>query len=328
VNYIHLAAEIGEAPGIEGWLVPNLIPKKGLVILAAPPKAGKTLFASYIARQLATGQPLLGHQQDRIGVLWAAHEETREERKPFLQGLTPEDPLHIGFAPFIRYIDDPECEFGRDHRGRYNPEAEPYLYQVAQDRRASLLVVDCLHASCRHTNFADNHAARRILGRLRLWSHNYNIATLVLHHVTKAATRGYHPERFADSAQILAAASTHFFMESFTQQDGKRRITLHGSGRTPAPPSRIDIVSESPFHFELARAEPSPPKLSLSERIVALLEEGWELTTEEIARRLEAKPQSVRNALASLDPETFERRNGPRNAVRYRLPETVTPNSA
>ena len=326
MNHIHLAADIGKAPGIEGWLVPNLIPKKGLVILAAPPKAGKTLFASHIARQLATGQPLLGHQQERIGVLWAAHEETREERKPYLQGLTPEDPLHIGFAPFLRLIDDPECEFERDRKGRFNHDAEPYLYQVAQDCRASLLVIDCLHASCRHTNFADNHAARRILGRLRLWSHNYNVATLVLHHVTKAATRGYHPERFADSAQILAAASAHFFMESVTLPDGVRKITLHGSGRNPAPPSRIDIVSESPFHFELATTEPHPQKLSLPDRIVELLEEGWELTTEEIARKLAAKPQSVRNALASLSSDAIERQTGPRNAIRYRLSETVTPN--
>jgi len=314
------ASRITEMMGIEGWLVPDLIPKKGLVVLAAAPKAGKSVFASYLARQLSTGGEFLGHPLEKGGVLWAAHEETREERKPFLEGLTDDDPFYLSFTPYIPCLDDMDCTFERDQRGRYNPDAVPYLFGRAQEINAKLLVIDCLHAACRHTNLADNQAARRIMGKLRLWSHTHNIATLVLHHVTKSATRGYHPERFADSAQILAAASTHFFMESHHEADGSRHIVLHGSGRNPTPPRRIDINSRNPFDFQRVDEESRQGnRPTINQQIVDLLAEGWALTAEEIASRIGAKPRVVRNALTKLTDGTVERCEGTRTRHRYRL---------
>ncbi len=48
--------------------------------------------------------------------------------------------------------------------------------------------------------------------------------------------RGYHPERFADSAQILASASCYFFLESEILEERQPKDLLHGAGRQPAPP--------------------------------------------------------------------------------------------
>ena len=183
---------------------------------------------------------------------------------------------------------------------------------------SGLVVVDCLHAACRHTNLAENNSARRIMSRLRRWANAFNTAVLVLHHVTKSAHRGYHPERFADSSQILATASTHFYMESRQEGEG-RRLVLHGSGREPAPPRRIDLFSKHPNHFERIAEPDESERMTLTERIVALLEDGWELTAEEIAKRVDANPNSVRNALRMAEHLGVERCEGPKRNARYRI---------
>ena len=307
----------------QGWLIPDLIPRNGLVVLAAAPKAGKTLLASHIARQLATGGELFGNALTQTPVYWAAHEESLEERLPFLNGITENDPFYIGWGRSLPFLDDKDCDFGTDRHGRYNPDAVPYVFESIAQAGSGLLVIDCLHAACRHTNLADNTAARRIMTRLRHWAHSHNTSVLLLHHVTKTYDRAYNAERIADSAQILAAASCHFYMEAKLQENGTRRIILLGAGRYPAPPHRIEILSRDPYHYELASTSDTPQRRpTVANRVLDLLSEGWELTATEIATRINSSPQVVRVALSDLRNRGVEPCDGPRKNIRYRLVQT------
>lgn len=42
------------------WLIPQLIPREGLILLIGPPKAGKSFLALQVARDAAQGKPVLG----------------------------------------------------------------------------------------------------------------------------------------------------------------------------------------------------------------------------------------------------------------------------
>ncbi len=297
-------------PNPTEWLVQGLIPSAGLTILASAPKAGKTCLASAIARAIATGTPFLGQEMKKAPVVWCAYEEYPDERVPFHLGLTMEDPLYVAYVDNLPDL-DLNLEEGRsDQFGRFAYPKYCHLFQEAKELEAKLIVIDCLHAAVTRGNLADNAFARRVLGRLRHWCASFNIPVLLLHHVTKTATRGYHPERFADSSQILASASTHFYMESRTQPDGSRKITLHGQGRNPIPPRVQELVSHDILDF--ARVEPGKSETgepregsegngpTLAESVSSLLDSGGGLSAKEVAEELGANPDTVRVTISRM----------------------------
>lgn len=288
---------------LDPWLVPGIIPENGVVILASAPKTGKTCFATAIARALAKGEPFLGEPLPQCPVLWCAHEETARERLLLHEGLDVEDPLLIAYPgqlPALHSrLQKTDC-FGRRDLTNFDM---PYVFQNALDVEARLIVIDCLHAAVEGANLADNAVARAIMTILRVWAAHLGVAVLVLHHLTKSGTRGTSPERFADSAQILAAASCHFFMDRFEETETRSRIVLQGKGRYPAPVARLELVSEGVLDYRLAEPADGPVllrKLSAADKVVSLLEEGWSLTSQEVARRLGLRPGAVRGVLAEL----------------------------
>jgi hypothetical protein len=290
-----------DLPAESAWLVPGIIPENGLVVLASAPKTGKSVFANAIARAMASGGEFDGDRWNiKVPVAWCAHEETPEERGPYLAGLTEDDPFYLAFPPDLPCLDDAACDHHVDRYGRYQPANFPYVYSMAEKRGVRLLVIDSLHAAVRHSNLADNSVARKLMGKLRHWSTAFGISTLVLHHLTKHGHRGYHPDRFADSAQILASASAYFYLESEILEDGRRKVVLHGAGRQPAPPSRQEFIADGYFDYRRVSFDTSRKAVPIAEQIRRLLQEGWELSAEEIATRLGKNPASVRNVLVSL----------------------------
>src|SRR3990167_7972498 len=58
--------EYSELPVKEpDWLIPNLIPREGLILLIGPPKEGKSFLALQLARDAAQAKPILGHEIDK-----------------------------------------------------------------------------------------------------------------------------------------------------------------------------------------------------------------------------------------------------------------------
>lgn len=286
------------------WTVPGIIPRDGLVILASAPKTGKTCFATAIARAVAKGEPFLGQPVRQSPVLWCSHEETYVERVALHDGLSPNDPFYVAYPDDLPALDTPEPRTDRYGRHHYEDAHPPYIFEQAIELNAQLIVIDCLHAAVHRGNLAENQWARFVMGRLRRWSFHYHTSILVLHHLTKSATRGWHPERFADSTQILAAASCHFFMDRTQETETRSRITLHGRGRAPAPFSRLELISDGVLDYRIAEeSKPKSIQPTVKERVLALLEEGWTLTASEIASRLQAGPATVRHLLTELKLE-------------------------
>jgi hypothetical protein len=303
------------------WFLPGLIAKDSVVILASGPKTGKTCFASALARAVATGGEFLGHQFERSPVLWCSHEETPWQRTIVHQGLTLDDPLLIAYPDTMPALDDPVPK--PDRFGRLNVDGtQPYVFDHAVEVGAKLIVIDCLHAAVERGCLSDNALARKVMGRLARWSFNFHVPVLVLHHLTKSGTRGHSAERFADSAQILAAATAHFFLERTPLKDGTNRITLFGRGRHPAPESRIDLRSENVLHYErIPSPDPDPDGKETAETFIQdLLADGEDRSAKEIAERLHLPFGTVRNCLARLmQSATIERVRTKDRHGHYRL---------
>lgn len=303
------------------WMVPGLIPTDGLVIFASAPKTGKTCFATALARAVATGQPFLGKPVKQGPVLWCSHEETYYERAALHEGLAPDAPFYVAYPSDLPALDEPEEKTNRYGEYRYDMVKPPYVFEQAVEANAKLIVIDCLHAAVQRGNLAENQWARFVMGRLRRWSFNYHVSVLVLHHLTKSATRGWHPERFADSAQILAAASCHFFLERTQETQTQSRLTLHGRGRAPSPYNRIEIISEGVLDYRLSEQSlPQVRQATVEERIVNLLSEGWTPTVNEVASHLQISPNHARIVLLQLKEKgSIETTKTDQRTVRYAL---------
>lgn len=283
------------------WLVPGIIPLASVVVLASSPKAGKTCFATALARAVAKGESFLGQEVVQTPVLWCAYEESMRERTPLHEGLTDEDPLLVAYVsdlpPIPNRIGKPD-RYGRRDLRDFEP---PFIFEHANKVGAKLIVIDCLHAAVEGVNLSDNSSARAVMGNLRTWSHYLGISVLVLHHLTKSSSRGGQPDRFADSAQILATASCFFFLDRHEKGDDESIIVLQGKGRQPVPFSRLELTSKSPLDYQLASsASPVRKRITSVDRVRNLLDEGWILTINEIARRLDLNPITVRIALGRL----------------------------
>lgn len=280
------------------WLVPNLIPTEGMVVLASAPKVGKTVFATALARALCRGESFLGHQLTAAPVVWCAHEESPRERMALHEGLTPEDPFYVGYKRGIPALDHYDCFLVPP---KNDPDLVPqhYVYHEAMRLGAKLIVIDCLHAAVERTNLADNQSARHIMAKISQWGYMFGCATLILHHLTKSAHRGYYPERFADSAQILATSSTHLFFERIGTGENPRRYAIHGQGRHPAPPARVEVESRGFFDWRLADETTTERPQTITEQIMNFLKEG-PATATEISEALGLKLESVRVNLSVL----------------------------
>lgn len=224
------------------WILPGILARDSVTVLASAPKAGKTCVATAMARAVATGGSFGGIPASQRGVLWCAHEETPDARGALQAGLTMDDPFWVGYGPELPTLCGPEP--GRDRFGRYREETPTYVFEDAISLGAGLIVVDSLHAAVERGSLADNHFARRTVGRLKRLAFHYHVAVLVLHHLTKSGTRGTGADRFADSAQILAAADAHFFLE---RRDGK--VTLTGRGRHPSPLARLELATSGVLDY-------------------------------------------------------------------------------
>ena len=95
-------AELFDAPDDDvTWLVDDLLPRGGLSILSARPKAGKTTLSRTGAMAVANGRPWLGREVERGPVLICAFEEIKAAvAKHFrAMGATPDMPLHFHIGP-------------------------------------------------------------------------------------------------------------------------------------------------------------------------------------------------------------------------------------
>jgi len=91
------------------WLIEGMLPEGYLVLLASPPKSGKTCLATAMALAIATGTPFAGRETKQGAVLWLSAEENPEERHAILKS----SPIADTCTPFYTCYQKLESTRGR-----------------------------------------------------------------------------------------------------------------------------------------------------------------------------------------------------------------------
>lgn len=218
------------------WVVEGLLPEGFLVVMGGTSKAGKSCLATALGMAVATGQPFLGMPTSEGSVLWLALEESEGER-----------------AEILRMYDQRPGNFYVTHSKLCidaTNDVEALRWWIRRTG-ARLVIVDPLYGATKAESLADGRAAREVLAPLKELCRTEGIAAVVLHHFRKSRGESVNRETFADSNQILAAASMDIRLEATTGTDGNREIKLSCNGRGRFANQTLLVRSASETEFAL-----------------------------------------------------------------------------
>ncbi len=246
------------------WLVEGMIPRDYLVLLASPPKAGKSCLATAMALAVATGTPFAGRKTEQGAVLWISGEENPTERQIIYDQSSLADPATPIFTCYQRLNIDDE-------------DALMALGRWVNETQAKLIVVDSLLACSSGRTLQDSWNARRTLQPLKEFCSQKHVTALVLHH-SKRGEESRGRRRVADNDQLGAASSMSIVLKSRNLNSGTSAPLVRTPGAPPgelasstsAPPSEIPgspasagprVKAPNPLPAELAPADTQPSRL-------------------------------------------------------------------
>lgn len=246
---------------IEGFL------KQGdLVILAAPPKTGKTAIASAMALAVAKGKPFAQQQTAKGPVLWLALEESPTERAVVMRSAKarPRTPFYTTYES-IR----PDTKDGKAR-----------LWHLSLRLQPALIVVDPLYAA------QSTRSNSQSLEDLKDLAYRTGAAILVLHHLRGHQTR--------IEVQELSKYAQAVWSLDFNPTRHGRLVTLKCESRAEKP---LVYRSKSPLHYT---PMPEENPFSCSAVVKSLLEQFATLSSRQIADLAEITHGAARNILADL----------------------------
>jgi hypothetical protein len=268
------------------WVVDGLIPEGYLVVMGGTSKAGKSCLATALGMAVATGADFLGMPTTASSVLWLALEESEGERAEVLRMYreTPE-----GF-----YVTHEKLCIDRAE------DVEAMRWWIRRTG-AKMVVVDPLYGATKAESLADGRAAREVLAPLKELCRTERVAAVVLHHFRKSRGESVNRETFADSNQILAAASMDIRLEATVAGDGSREIKLSCNGRGRFANQTLLVRSASETEFALvSRCGTGSGEGALRDDAILQALRSGAMTAESLADAVGQPVRTVQNRLTRL----------------------------
>lgn len=257
------------------WLIPELLPQGEMVILAAPPKAGKTLMAIDAAFAIATGEDeFLGLQTQQGKVLLISNDENARSTKSKLlkRGFRKGDGKNL------------EVVFNWNINQLYELEG------LLDEFRPDVVIVDSLKSitAC-NAEVSENSAefANNIYALKNLFN-QYNAASILIHHTNKNKdAMGVHKLR-GSSAIAGAVWGTWQLDHILTPDpnDKKKQII------DPRDPKRILAVHARDVEGQLLKLEFDPENNSFERIDKEVLKESQKLR-DRIINVLQLNPEGL-----------------------------------
>lgn len=158
---------LARAPDYIEWLVPDLLTTNELFLLAAAPRAGKSLLAMELARCIASGQKFLDRPVTQGPVVFVRCEdsETKTKERETAQGWEPGLPVY--------WLD------------KFKLQDLPHLREIAVDLEARLIILDTL-SRVRDGAISESSAEMsQVLEPLQEMAQELGICVLLIHHTGK-----------------------------------------------------------------------------------------------------------------------------------------------
>ncbi len=197
------------------FLVKGLL-SAGLTILAGSPKVGKSWLVMHLCMQIAKGEPFLGLDTKRSGVLYIALEDDERRLQKRMFTISEEMPANFYMTTRCSRMSDDD-EFRKE-----------LLMFWIEHKDVRLIVIDTLQMvreQGRDMSYANDYSE---ISQIKSLADTLNIAVLVVHHTRKQGDSDYMNE-ISGTNGIAGSADTLMVLKK--EKRSSRDATLSCTGR-------------------------------------------------------------------------------------------------
>ena len=288
-------------------LIEGLIGAGELVILAAPPKAGKTAIASAMALAIAKGTPFGSTPTDKGAVLWLSLEESPSERAAIMhaakgrprtplytvfEDMRPDTPQGIArlrhlcllYEPMLIVIDPLYAA----QSTRSNSQTLEALADIAHETGAAVLVLHHLRAWQKHMEVADfMRYATAVWSLDNRQLRRYRIVTL------RRESRTWVPRSGLQQGIPCSTENVCRGLGIDTSHQPEAKVP-----KSPMPrPTTLTYLSKKPLHY---KPMPESNPFTCTSEILSMLRDYAFLSSRQIATHLGITHGATRNQIADL----------------------------
>jgi hypothetical protein len=269
----HTGADImARQPLQRRWLVEGLIPRRGVVLLSAPPKHRKTFLAQQLAMSVISGEPFLTRQVPEVGpVVFLEFEDPEGIADRFRIALRAGG---YGRAVAERLLmPEPDPELLKAGRAAQLTIGEGPAWQALLDRltgatagndwvpdpaapKVKMIVLDPLAFAHHATENSNDEMGTQVIQPLQALARRLDALILLVHHATKVITPagGQRPDPFdlIRGATVIRSGTdaNYILLKDTKTEEGYR---LYGEVRQ----SPENFSGGIPLRFEAARPDGS-----------------------------------------------------------------------
>ena len=293
-------ALLDRAPDYTEWLVPDLLPANELFLLAASPRAGKSLLAMTLAHSVASGQKFLDRPVIQGSVLYICCEdsETKIKEREIAQGWSRGLPVY--------WLD------------RFKLSELDQLREIAEDIEPRLIVFDTL-SRIRDDGISESSAEMsRCLEPLQEMAEDLNCCILLVHHTGKVKLDNAHKidvfETIRGSSAIRAVCRGTWVLAA----DDNRCFRLcveHGYGREDL---KILLDASTLRWRSLGHWQPASVNVTQAEQVLAYLNQAGQGTIDDIHAATGLPKRSLYVVLSRLHAEDMVSKAGSRHRIVYK----------
>lgn len=274
------------APDYCDWLLHDLLISDELSVLAAPPRAGKSLFALGLAKAVASGGNFLDRPVKKGKVFYVCVEDSQRKIKTRLkaQDWTREEMKAV------------------EEIRNFTLDKLPELVELIKEEKPALVVIDTLSRVRSDANSESSAEMGKVLAPLQDIASENNCCVLVVHHTRKQGLITKESNEIFDSVRGSGAIrSTCRGMLVLLEEKGKFRLIAENGD---AEKQNLEVrLNPNTLNWSAVREWKLNVNMSQKQKIFEYLKTVESASVEDIAEDTLIPTQSVYVVLARLRKE-------------------------
>lgn len=288
------------------WLIDDLLPVGGVVMLSAKPKMGKSFLAIQLALSVASGGEFLGFQAQKHEVLYIDLETSQRSMKNRISMMTADAPKGL-------YLMTPQevFEFGNIGNG-FESQVD---YFLESHKGVKLVIVDTYGLIQGSRTAAQNIYRQEYaeISHLNSWARKKGFTLVLIHHQNKQDDYSNPVQGISGSTGITGGLQAYYILSKRDYTDTKTKLTIGGKEIMerdifiqPESDTNRTWIEVEPEDRPSRRKTVSNDKITMTIRELCADTEEIEIPAKELADRVGKTPRSVGLWLNQYEGELAE----------------------
>lgn len=287
------------------WLIDDLLPVGGVVMLSAKPKMGKSFLAIQLALTVASGGEFLGFQAQKHEVLYIDLETSQRSMKNRISMMTADAPKGL-------YLMTPQevFEFGNIGNG-FESQVD---YFLESHKGVKLVIVDTygLIQGSRPSQYIYRQEYAEI-SHLNSWARKKGFTLVLIHHQNKQDDYANPVQGISGSTGITGGLQAYYILSKRDYTDKMTKLTIGGKEIMerdifiqPESDTNRTWVEVEPEDRPSRRKTVSNEPVTMAIRELCADKDEIEISAKELAERVGESPRSVGLWLNQYEGELAE----------------------